>query len=243
MKWVRAAALTFVLVAPMARAVEIDSFETSQFVTGPTSGGMSGISDVSSPTGSIGFKRGLNANCGVYCSVVPDSVSASIGGGSLTVMTAEPTPYDQTGAAVVWGLSGPVDLTDGGTANSFVVTVQAETRPAFVDFFLYSACPGVPDVGACFTASESDVDVNGPGLYRLRFSDAHINGTEPADFARVTGLQFSIFFPASPDAGSIQIGPLVTAPEAEPAVLAAVGLAALAFCWLPGTGSNRRPSG
>jgi len=234
MRWVPLAVFAVAFVAPHARAIEIDSFETSQSVTGPE-GTLYGSSTVANPTAAIAGTRTLNAD---GYAVPNDSVAGSIAAGSLILSSAQTANVlSGPSAWVIWSPSSPLDLTEGGAVDSFVLIVQAQTEAGSVGIAVSSA-QSCPPAGECRQwASNIGIDLDGPGVYRLRFSDFRPIDY-PADFTKVLGITLGISLAPNTPPGAIQIGPVFTAPE--PASLAFGGFAVLVLA-LRRSRSEQRP--
>jgi PEP-CTERM motif-containing protein len=226
--YVRVIALALLVLAPAASALQLDSFLTQQSVTGPENASpVTGT--VSSPAGALDGTRTLLA----FGDAIPsDSVSVSIDEGLLTVGQEQPSGQpSSTNGQVIWTPVNPLDLTDGGVADSFFLTVVAQTQPVVALIIVNSGGACAQDFAGLYCgAAMSDLSValNGQGTYRFRFSDFELDGFFQADFTRAEWVELGLRFADDVPAGSIQVGPVFTAPE--PSALGLLGLAALALC-------------
>jgi hypothetical protein len=166
--------LTLALPLPMSATI-IDSFSTSQGPVVDASGTASG-------PGIVGGWRDVSATffvatAGVGTFSTPD--------GSGNVMSAFYDGINSTGAFV-----SPVDLTDGGVADQFLLGISAIDSP-----FFGSVAVGVVDVNS--NVAFVTFQVLAPGLYTASLP------SQQADLTQINSVGFAVFLGTSPPTGGL----------------------------------------
>ncbi|HTO07001.1 MAG TPA: hypothetical protein VMR86_08055 [Myxococcota bacterium] len=227
-------ALALWLLAPSARALQIDSFVTPQTVSNPPLGDFA-TDVVTNPAGAVASTRSLQT----YGSGADLPVTASIGGGLFEVaQSAAVSGSPRSDGIITWDLPTPLDLTAGGTADAFVFDVADPTLPADLAIILRSPCSP-----SCTGTAGSVlfVQLGAARSYRLPFSDFGQLFSEPVDFAAVTQIYFEVDILQDMPAGSIRIGPLSTVPEPAALLPWLAALALLRRRRMPGTEGDSCP--
>ena len=191
-----------------AGAATIDTFATFQSAATSPPGGAQSV--LVSPPGASGATRTLFVG-GVAS---PAYLRLTIDGGSLRFVQGS-DPDGGGSASVTWAYSQPIDLTDGGAANSFLLNFVPFTTPVGLLVTVDSPCS---DPG-CTLAESTSVLMDFSNVYSFFFADLQqsLGASQAANLTAVNKITLGFVPLGEILAGGLDInGPFATVDVPEP---------------------------